>query len=243
MMADRRESWSQKLATLLRLFGRPCYRRDVRLALTVSASLAVVGLASAIAACAVSTLPSGGPNATSAAAPLPTFRIGPKGANADDAPEISRSTGVRGGFVIMWPRMLPENDPDLQLKAAKVQHRLAVIAHEAFPDAAIDVRPEPEKVCPRDGCEGVVLGIIMKKRESGCIIAAFTAKHGQSDSLIVPWVGAVEAKGPAPFREPPESYLTIHKYGSCATIDDSLKSNGAVGDETAVVAAVKAAKE
>ena len=81
------------------------------------------------------------------------------------------------------------------------------------------------------------------RRESGCIIAAFTAKHGQSDSLIVPWVGAVEAKGPAPFREPPESYLTIHKYGSCATIDDSLKSNGAVGDETAVVAAVKAAKE
>src|SRR6185503_16371430 len=104
----------------------------------------------------------------------------------DDSPEISRSVGVKGGIVILWPRLIPKDDPHLRDIGGKVQKRLADLAKTAFPDAPIDVRPEPERVCPRSGCDGITLGVVIKKKDEQCAAAALVAKSGQSETQIVP---------------------------------------------------------
>ena len=69
---------------------------------------------------------------------------------AADAPEISRSVGVKGGVVVLWPRVLPATaDPAVQVEAQKLQARLTAMAEAAAPAAPRDVRPTPERVCPR----------------------------------------------------------------------------------------------
>src|SRR5262249_6485435 len=50
----------------------------------------------------------------------------------DDAPEISRSRGTKGGVVVLWPRVWPRSEePGATELATKVQKRLEELARRA----------------------------------------------------------------------------------------------------------------
>lgn len=158
-------------------------------------------------------------------------------AYAADAPEISRSVGERGGVVVLWPRVLPATtDPALLVEARRLQARLAELAASAAPSAPRDVRPEPERVCPRQGCTAVALGAVLYHSDGGCIAVVTVAPPGPSASALVPWGGVVDLKAPSSaFREPPESQLSIRDMVPCG----SLVGETAKLDEP-VLAAIRA---
>jgi hypothetical protein len=164
-------------------------------------------------------------------------------AKATDSPEISRSVGVTGGVVVMWPRLIPKDDPELREMAQKLQKKLATLAHDTFPDAQVDIRPEPERVCPQSGCDAITVGLVLSKKESACTAAVLVSKRGPSPTGIVPWVGGVKTKAEPPFREPPESYITVTEWGSCAKVEDALIGGKPIGDDAPVVAALKSAMD
>lgn len=160
-------------------------------------------------------------------------------ANSGDAPEISRSVGVRGGVVVFWPRVSPRtDDPATRAIAAAVQQRLQALAARALPGRAIDVRPEPERVCPRQGCEAMTVGAsLFHTDRGGCVVVALVSGAGQSPQRLVPWVGAVDLRETVvPFREPPEMRIVSRDMARCGDVVSQL-ANG----EEAVVAAIRAA--
>jgi hypothetical protein len=199
--------------------------------------LGLLGLLSA-SGCLASTLPT----ATSDNQPgeIPTHHLGGDGrVQPGDAPEISRSAGVPGGFVVMWPRMIPKDDPEVHDMAVKVQQRLKDLAHATFPDAPVELRPEPERVCAQSGCEGVSVGAVITKRERGCALVVVVGPPGADTKLkLVPWLGVIKAKGEPPFREPPESFITIQEYGDCNKLADALGSGSAIGEDGPIAAAL-----
>src|SRR5690242_7723512 len=107
------------------------------------------------------------PAASSAPAAAPTVA-----AHALDAPEISRSTGTAGGVVVLWPRIVGDKggplEGDTRQIAARIQRRLQSIVGRALPGRSVDVRPEPERVCPRAGCQAIAVGAVLSRSGGGC---------------------------------------------------------------------------
>lgn len=188
---------------------------------------------------------SAGGAATPAPAPTPTPAAPATGAaalpsaNSGDAPEISRSVGARGGVVVFWPRVSPRtDDPATRAIAAAVQQRLQALAARALPGRPVDVRPEPERVCPRQGCEAMTVGAsLFHTDRGGCVVVALVSGAGQSPQRLVPWVGAVDLRETVvPFREPPEMRIVSRDMARCADVVGQL----AAGEE-AIVEAIRAA--
>lgn len=162
---------------------------------------------------------------------------------AADAPEISRSVGVEGGVVVLWPRVIPRSDSATTRAAAfVVQRELARLAAEVLPGRAIDVRPEPERVCPQQGCATWTVGAVLVHQGDACVVVATVSGPGRSAATLVPWAGAVDLKGASvPFREPPESLLSIRDFQACNALGAPLAAGGAaVGQALAALAGVPA---
>jgi hypothetical protein len=160
----------------------------------------------------------------------------PHGAAAADAPEISRSAGVEGGIVVLWPRIIPgayrENSA---ADAAYVQRLLVQMAREAFPGRPIDVRPAPERVCGQAGCRGVTIGAVLLREGNGVSVLATVSQPGRSPARLIPWTGAVRlGASTIPFREPPESFVTVADFASVSSFEADLAANRA-----AIVAALR----
>lgn len=156
-----------------------------------------------------------------------------------DAPEISRSVGAKGGVVVLWPRIVPATtDPKLLDLAKALQDRLAAAAAEAMPGAEIDVRPSPERVCPKGtGCKGIAVGAVLGWADSGCVAVATVSPVGTSPATLVPWGGELTLKAKqVPFREPPESQITVVDFASCASLSSEVEAHKLV-----VVDAIKQA--
>ena len=177
----------------------------------------------------------GGSSTPSSTTPTPTQTELSTAQSSGDAPEISRSTGVDGGIVILWPRV---KDKALAPVAAQIQQRLAEIAKRALPGRPVDIRPEPERVCPRTGCKAIAIGAgLLQNSSEACAVIAFVSQPGPSDQMLVPWVGDMQLKAPvAAFREPPESQVQVKDYAGCTTIVDGLAAR-----EKDVEAAIKIA--
>lgn len=193
--------------------------------------------------------PSGPPRPAPAPIVQQTYTPGPASAGQDpapqsnDAPEISRSAGVEGGAIVLWPRIVLPKDagkPDLEtLKlAAQVQSRLADVARKVLGNVKIDMRPEPERVCPKQGCKSVSLGILFAKASGGCSIMALVSAPGASPQRIVLWSpGLVKlSQDTVGFREPAERVVKVPDYGSCAALPGDL-----AGKDKDVEAAIRAA--
>ena len=142
-----------------------------------------------------------------------------------DAPEISRSVGVQGGVVVLWPRVIPATDAPVPRNAAwAVQRHLAQRVAEALPGRPVDIRPEPERVCPQAGCQGVAVGALVVHHNLGCAVVALVSRPGRSDQVLVPWAGDVQLKQPrVPFREPPESHITVRDFQRCDALGAPLQ--------------------
>lgn len=131
---------------------------------------------------------------------------------------VSDSAGSAGGVVVLWPRIIPKSsDPEMEKLARLIQSRAATVAERALPGATIDVRPAPERVCPQSGCVGASIGVVLAHQGvDNCIVAAYVSPPGTSGAKLLPWVGAMTFKADAvPFREPPESSITIQDFHSC----------------------------
>jgi len=145
-------------------------------------------------------------------------------ARAKDAPEISRSGGVRGGVVVFWPRIIPRAETDSSRGVATaIQKRLITLVDDAFPDRLVDIRPEPERVCPRQGCQSMTAGALLIRKKSSCVVIGLFGRWGKAPTMLVPWVGKVKLKtNVVPFREPPESQVTIVDWASCDQVETQL---------------------
>jgi hypothetical protein len=162
----------------------------------------------------------------------PTQRVVDKG----DAPEISRSSGEKGGVIIFWPRIIPKSD-DAETRdlAGKLQERLKAIVAKELPGRPVDVRPEPERVCPRVGCAAMSVGVLFSKEGKSCAALALVSGPGASPSRIVPWAGEVQlSKNEVPFREAPERVVKVKDFVRCTELLGTI-------NDADVVTAIKAA--
>lgn len=150
------------------------------------------------------------------------------GKSSGDAPEISRSVGVSGGAVVLWPRIvLPRNatgpDDEIAELAGAVQAQLAAATKSVVPPGKVDIRPAPERVCPRSGCQGISVGALLARANNGCAVMALISRPGASPAQIVPWVGRIRLdQDHADFREPPEKFVHVDDYVPCDQVPATM---------------------
>ncbi len=139
-------------------------------------------------------------------------------------PEISRSSGVEGGVVVLWPRVIPRSeDPQTKQDAAFIQSQLRAAVARALPGVPVDIRPEPERSCPQKGCTAASVGAVIMHKESGCAVVATVSKPGPSEQRLISMAGAMSlAATTVPFREPPESFVTIHDFDRCVDLGPNM---------------------
>lgn len=214
------------------------YRADVRTAL-----IPLAALASLASGCLVTTAPERQPPKNEPIT-LAEEKGTLKSRTREDSPEISRSVGQADGLVVLWPRISPRTEDPAVLELARlVQARLRGIALDTYAEK-VEVRPMPERVCPRQGCAAPTLGAILMVQGDTCAVVATLASPGMSSTRLIPWVGGAQVKGgDAPFREPPESYVTITELKKCADLKKALADNAPLGDDDAVGKAVRATRK
>jgi hypothetical protein len=133
---------------------------------------------------------------------------------------------VTEGVLVLWPRMVPrEAGPEARDTAQAIQRRLRRLAEEALPGRPVDVRPEPERVCPRAGCNSPTLGAVFARVNNGCVVVASVSAPGTAPARLIPWVGAVRLRQTeVPFREPQEGSVTITDAARCTEVVGALES-------------------
>ncbi len=151
------------------------------------------------------------------------------GADMADAPEISRSRGKPGEVLVFWPRIIPaSDDPAIHAMAAELQEKIRAMVAENLPDRTIDVRPEPERVCPQSGCEAMTIGVLLLHEEQGCAALALISRANGGNVAIVPWVGnSTLTAGSVPPREHPEDSVTVTDFAPCGSIVTGLSEHEA----------------
>src|SRR5690606_37061594 len=99
----------------------------------------------------------------------------------------SHSKGRKGGVVVLWPRVVPHTDDrDLRLLADKLQERVTQQAIAARGSALVDTRPEPERVCPREGCRATSVSLVIGHQQGGCVVAAVVGPPGTEAQTLLP---------------------------------------------------------
>ncbi|HHH29761.1 MAG TPA: hypothetical protein ENK57_15640 [Polyangiaceae bacterium] len=139
-------------------------------------------------------------------------------------PRVSTSRGAPGGFVVLWPRIVPA-DPEGALSpvAADLQRRLVAFATEAASGGPIDVRPEPQRVCPRAGCEGASVGAAILHVRGSCAVIAVTSTPGPSRAHLDAWAGRMDViNNDPPFRDPPEEHVRVQDFVPCDQLGEAL---------------------
>lgn len=138
---------------------------------------------------------------------------------------------------MLWPRIVlprdaPAPDASVRALARDVQAQLAASARDAHGADQVDVRPEPERVCPRGGCKAVSVGALVTRAGEGCAVLALVSGPGESPARIVPWIGRVRLdQGQVGFREPPERHVRVDDYVPCDQVPALLRSDRKVVDE------------
>ncbi len=170
------------------------------------------------------------PNAPAGATSTGTTGVGPAATGADPGrflgPEISHSKGVAGGIVVLWPRIIPGTIAEENAAlAAQVQAKVRAVAEKALPGRPIDVRPKPERVCPKTGCDAVSINVLFTKNSSACVAVALINGPGVSQTKLIPWGGGVEFKNGTDtiqFRDMPENFVKIKDYQPCDQLITSM---------------------
>jgi hypothetical protein len=163
----------------------------------------------------------------------------PRAGARGDAPEISRSVGQERGIVVFWPRVIPRDVADATRDLARaLQARMRTLVARTFPGRPIDVRPEPERVCPRAGCTAMTVGVLLTRNQNGCVALALVSGPGAAPAKLVAWGGGISLQSDTvPFREPPETQVTVTDYLGC---DGFLDEESLTQNESEVVRAMRA---
>ena len=153
-------------------------------------------------------------------------------------PEISHSKGAAGGIVVLWPRIIPGTIAEENAAiAAQVQAKVKAVAEKALPGRPVDVRPKPERVCPKAGCDAMSINVLFTRNSTACVAVAIINAPGTSPTKLIPWAGQVELKSDTiQFRDMPENFVKIKDYVPC----DQLVTSMAEQDQF-IEAAIRAA--
>jgi hypothetical protein len=146
-------------------------------------------------------------------------------AGAPDGTEVSRSRGPREGVVVLYPRLVPEtDDPVMRSLAASIQEQVTVSVRDAVgPTAKVDVRPAPERVCPKEGCRAASVGLVLGHDGGGCAVVAVIGPAGPVEQALVPLVGDVDlAEGSLAFRAAPEERMVVRELVPCSEVPARL---------------------
>jgi hypothetical protein len=115
---------------------------------------------------------------------------------------------------------------------------LAELVKGAAPGKNVDVRPEPERVCPRAGCNAATVGLLFAKAGEGCAAVALVSAPGKSPARLVPWLGAAKlSKDMVAFRELAEEAARVTDFSRCSTLAEEKDRDADV--VTAIKGAVK----
>ena len=217
--------------------------------MTLRRGLPLAAAAALLVSCGPTTTTTPAPTQPGPAAPQPGLSPTPTPAPTP-APQpvaetleerhVSKSAGAPGGVTLLWPRIIPRDivDENRDLAGA-LQQRMKSIVEKHLPGRAIDFRPEPERVCPKTGCAGVSVGLLLSRQGQGCLVLALISRPGVSPTRIVPWVGKVQLRADTVgFREWPESQITVADYIPCNSLLTTMDSQ-----EAAVAAALQAAAQ
>ena len=138
-----------------------------------------------------------------------------------NGPEVSRSRGKRDGVVVLWPRVVPAtSDPEVLGLAGRLQERLYSAASAVVDYRRVDVRPSPERVCPRVGCRAPTVGLFLGHDEGGCVVVGMVSPPGPEASDVVPLVGDVEMVGnKLAFRSAPERTMIVQEFVPCTDVE------------------------
>jgi len=186
---------------------------------------------------------SGGDLPQGAAGQAPPSTAASQSLDEPDAPQISRSVGAEGGIVLLWPRVVGPRtggaaDADTSALAKRLQARLGELVQHAAPGRPVDVRPEPERVCPRSGCKAASIGVLLARaRSGGCAAVALVSGSGPVAARLVPWIGQIDLSARmVPFRAPPESSVKVQDYVRCSNLLDDRSHDA---DVEAAIAGAK----
>lgn len=157
----------------------------------------------------------GGPGGVVAGSPNDSRFLGP---------EISHSKGAAGGIVVLWPRIIPGTIAEENTAiATQVQAKVKALAEKALPGRPVDVRPKPERVCPKAGCDAVSINVLFTKNSTACVAVAIINAPGTSSTKLIPWGGGVELKSDTiQFRDMPENFVKIKDYVPCDQLITSM---------------------
>jgi len=137
---------------------------------------------------------------------------------------VSTSRGEEGGVVVLWPRVVSSGVDEVP-ETSEVQSQLRAIAERAAEGRPVDVRPEPQRVCPQGGCEAAAVGAVVLRADTGCAVVATASLPGPTPARLVPWAGQVElAEHNVPFREPPEQHIRVTDFVPCSDLATALYS-------------------
>ncbi|MCB9687080.1 MAG: hypothetical protein H6738_16930 [Alphaproteobacteria bacterium] len=150
--------------------------------------------------------------------------------------EISHSKGKPAGLVVLWPRVVPAtDDPQIRRLAGALQDRVAQQAVSDRGSNLVDQRPEPERVCPRSGCRGTSVSLMLGHQAGGCVVVATVGPPGDEQQTMIPLAGRMDMPEPVvPFRSPPEERIVVREFVPCDQLLESLDTGplwAAVGDE------------
>lgn len=142
-------------------------------------------------------------------------------------PRVSTSGGEPGGYVVLWPRIVPA-DPNGEMTetASMIQNRLIAFAQESAAGHPVDVRPDPQRVCPRAGCAAASVGAAILHARGSCAVVVTTSAPGTGRAHIDPWAGRIDVlNADPPFRDPPEEHVRVRDFVPCAELAASLDEN------------------
>ncbi|MEN0061496.1 MAG: hypothetical protein AAGA48_05055 [Myxococcota bacterium] len=144
--------------------------------------------------------------------------------------EVSRSRGSSRGVVVLWPRVVPEtDDPSIRDLADRMQDRLYAAAAKVVPYRRVDVRPAPERVCPReDGCRAPAVSVMIGHREGGCVMLGLLHPPGTQAPIAFTIAGKVEQIEALGFRDPPERSVVVREFTSCAYVEATYQESAFV---------------
>jgi hypothetical protein len=146
----------------------------------------------------------------------------------ENDPRVSTSAGEEGGIVVLWPRVmgLPGDE------AGRVQAHIVELVRRRYPNAPVDIRPDPERVCPRSGCRGASVGALLVVQDGSCATVGIVGRPGAADLTLLRWSGDLTVRDrEVPFREPPESHVTLHEASPCGDLERDLQLNDAAVEE------------
>lgn len=138
---------------------------------------------------------------------------------------ISTSPGEEGGLVVLFPRVVTSAGVDAP-ERTMVHDALRAIGERVANGRPLDVRPEPERACPRGGCAAVSLGAVLLRASAGCAVVATVSQPGETPARLIAWAGEVELRNTnVPFREPPEQHIRVHDMVPCADLATAMMAN------------------